>query len=235
MTRYLGLNNKDAWETNRKIYSSPVNAYYYIRPTFASNGNYEVVVANPPKFSVTRESSDGHFSIKETAVGGYYPSYTIVATNGYDMVRILSDGEVDISDTMTRAQAKALFKNQSAGITADGTYTNIRFQLYNSTTNAISTIYTVKETIIVDTKIPVYVSHAVEPTGFVNQLGFGTYYHSQNNVTGMTLTVTYRSDESPCDYLHYYFAGEDASTVPTTTMQTKMVSKEMVCMRQHFW
>ena len=41
----------------------------------------------------------------------------------------------------------------------------------------------------------------------------------------MTLTVTYRSDESPCDYLHYYFAGEDASTVPTTTMQTKMVSK----------
>lgn len=225
MTRYLGLNNKDAWETNRKIYSSPANAYYYIRPTFASNGNYEVVVANPPKFSVTRESSDGYFSIKETAVGGYYPSYTIVATNGYDMVRILSDGEVDISDTMTRAQAKALFKNQSAGITADGTYTNIRFQLYNSTTNAISTIYTVKETIIVDTKIPVYVSHTVEPTGFVNQLGFGTYYHSQNNVTGMTLTVTYRSDESPCDYLHYYFAGEDASTVPTTTMQTKMVSK----------
>ena len=66
MTRYLGLNNKDAWETNRKIYSSPANAYYYIRPTFASNGNYEVVVANPPKFSVTRESSDGHFSIKET-------------------------------------------------------------------------------------------------------------------------------------------------------------------------
>ena len=57
------------------------------------------------------------------------------------MVRILSDGEVDISDTMTRAQAKALFKNQSAGITADGTYTNIRFQLYNSTTDAISTIY----------------------------------------------------------------------------------------------
>lgn len=225
MTRYLGLNNKDAWETNRKIYSSPANAYYYIRPTFASNGNYEVVVANPPKFSVTRESSDGHFTVKETAVGGYYPSYTIVATNGYDMVRILNDGEVDISDTMTRAQAKALFKSQSAGITADGTYTNIRFQLYNSTTNAISTIYTVKETIVVDTKIPVYVSHTVEPAGFVNQLGFGSYYHSQNNVTGMTLTVTYRSDESPCDYLYYYFAGEDAATVPTTMTQTKMVSK----------
>lgn len=225
MTNYLGLNNKDAWETNRQIYSSPANAYYYIRPTFASNGNYEVVVANPPKFSVTRENSDGHFAVKETAVGGYYPSYTIMATNGYDMVRILNDGEVDISDTMTRAQAKALFKSQSAGITADGTYTNIRFQLYNSTTDAISTIYTVKETIVVDTKIPVYVSHTVEPAGFVNQLGFGSYYHSQNNVTGMTLTVTYRSDESPCDYLYYYFAGDDAATVPTTMTQTKMVSK----------
>lgn len=225
LSRYLGLNSKDAWETNRKIYSSPADAYYYIRPTFATNGNYEVVVAQPPKFSVTRESSDGHFSIKETPVGGYYSSYTIVAESGYDMVRILNDGDTDISDTMTRAEAKALFKNQSAGITKDGTYTNIRFQLYNSTTNAISTIYTVKETVVVDTKIPVYVSHSVEPTGFVNQLGFGSYYHSQNNVSGMTLTITYRSDESPCDYLHYYFAGEDAATVPTTTFQTKMTAK----------
>ena len=69
------------------------------------------------------------------------------------MVRILNDGDTDISDTMTRAEAKALFKNQSAGITKDGTYTNIRFQLYNSTTNAISTIYTVKETVVVDTNI----------------------------------------------------------------------------------
>lgn len=224
LTAYLGLNSKDAWETNRKIYSSPADNYY-IRPTFSNEGNYEVVVATPPKFSVTREASDGHFHIKETPVGGYYPSYTIVAENGYDMVRILNDGDTDIADIMNRSQAKALFKSQSAGITTDGTYENIRFQLYSSTTNAISSIYTVGETIKIDTKIPIYVSHTVEPNGFVNQLGFGSYYHSQNGVNGMSLTVTYRSDESPCDYLHYYFAGEDAQTIPTTTFQTKMVSK----------
>lgn len=227
LTQYLGLTNKDSWETNRKIYSSPANAYYYIRPTFSEKGNYEVVVAQPPKFSVTRDSSNGHFTIKETPVNGYYPSYTIVAegAGGYDMVRILNAGDTDISDTMTRNAAKALFKSQSAGITQDGTYTNIRFQLYNSTTNAISGIYTEKGPIVIDTKIPVYVSHSVEPAGFVNQLGFGSYYHSQNNVAGMTLTITYRSDESPCDHLTYYFAGKDASTEPTTTTQTKMVSK----------
>lgn len=223
LTTYLGLNDESRWETNRKIYST-IGTNYFIRPTFTSDGNYDVVVAAPPKFSVTRDATDGHFTIKETPVGGYYPSYTVVAEGapGYDMVRIIKSGETDIPDTMNRATAKALFKNGQAGITQDGVHTGIRFQLYNSTTNAVSSIYTVSEEIKIDTKIPVYVSHTVKPAGFVNQLGFGTYYHSQNNITGMTLTVRYHSEQSACEKLQYYFAGEDATVEPSTISTTRM-------------
>lgn len=230
MTTYLGLDNQSSWLSNRKIYSSP-GTEYYIQPTFTFNGagggNYEVVVATPPKFSVTRDASDGHFRVKETPAGGYYPSYTIVAEGapGYDMVRILESSDTDIPDTMDRLTAKGLFEYGQAGKTEDGTYNNIRFQLYNSTTDAVSSIYTVSEEIKIDKKIPVYVSHTVAPSGFVNQLGFGTYYHSQNNVTGMTITVQYRAEQSACEKLQYYFAGADATVEPATISTTRMTDK----------
>lgn len=220
---YAGLEpDQKKWKSTRKLYSRPGSGYE-IQPVFATGGNYEVILT-VPTFSVTRDTSNGKFTVEETPTGGYYSSYTIVAQNGYDMVRILGAGEGDIDESMSEADAVKLFSSGKAAITKDGTYKNIQFQLRDSKTGAISTIYTISEEIKIDNKVPEYFSHTVEPNKYVNQLGFGSYYHSQDNITGMTLTVTYRSEESPCEYLNYYFAGENAETVPATKWQTDMRS-----------
>lgn len=224
LTNYLNLQSEDKWRTNRKLYSG-VGTDYWIEPTFSDAGNYDVVVDALPRFTVTRDSADGRFYVKEKPVGisKLYPSYTVVAENGYDMVRLLlNNSDSDITESMTRAQALALFSKTSASITKDGTYNNVRFQLYNSETGAISSIYTITESITVDTNFPTYVSHSVEPAGFVNQLGFGSYYHSQNSSTGMTLKVVYKTQKSKCEYLYYYFAGEDAEQIPSVVTRVQM-------------
>lgn len=223
LERYAGLEpDQKKWKSTRKLYSRPGSSYE-IQPVFATGGNYEVILT-VPTFSVTRDTSNGKFAVEETPIGGYYSSYTIVAQNGYDMVRILGAGESDIDESMSEADAVKLFSSGKAAITKDGTYKNIQFQLRDSKTGAISTIYTISDEIKIDNKVPEYVSHTVEPNGFVNQLGFGSYYHSQDNITGMTLTVTYRSEESPCEYLNYYFAGENAETEPERKVQAQMHS-----------
>lgn len=218
------LNDKSAYTSNRKLYSS-AGTGYSITPTFRTDGNYRIVVNTPvPTFAVTRDAAKDNYHILEQPSGDWYSKYTIVADNEYDSVRILTGTQGDITDTMSRAEVEKLFKKDSDALTADGTYTNIRFQLYSTRTKAVTDIYTIPGPIKIDTKIPVYKSHAVAPAGLVNQFGFGSYYHSQNGQSAMILTITYHSDYSKCETLHYYFApeGTDASVRPDKTTDVRM-------------
>lgn len=218
------LNDKSAYTSNRKLYSSAGKGYS-ITPTFRTDGNYRIVVNTPvPTFAVTRDAAKDNYYILEQPSGDWYSKYTIVADNEYDSVRILTGSQGDITDTMSRAEVEKLFKKGSDALTADGTYTNIRFQLYSSKTKAVTDIYTIPGPIKIDTKIPVYKSHTVAPAGLVNQFGFGSYYHSQNGQSAMILTITYHSDYSKCETLHYYFApeGTSASAKPDKTTDVRM-------------
>lgn len=218
------LNDKSAYTSNRKLYSSAGKGYS-ITPTFRTDGNYRIVVNTPvPTFTVTRDAAKDNYHILEQPSGDWYSKYTIVADNEYDSVRILTDSQGDITDTMGRSEVEKLFKKGSDALTADGTYTNIRFQLYSSKTKAVTDIYTIPGPIKIDTKIPVYKSHTVAPAGLVNQFGFGSYYHSQNGQSAMILTITYHSDYSKCETLHYYFApeGTSASAKPDKTTDVRM-------------
>lgn len=218
------LNDKSAYTSNRKLYSSAGKGYS-ITPTFRTDGNYRIVVNTPvPTFTVTRDAAKDNYHILEQPSGDWYSKYTIVADNEYDSVRILTGSQGDITDTMSRSEVEKLFKKGSDALTADGTYTNIRFQLYSSKTKAVTDIYTIPGPIKIDTKIPVYKSHTVAPAGLVNQFGFGSYYHSQNGQSAMILTITYHSDYSKCETLHYYFApeGTSASAKPDKTTDVRM-------------
>lgn len=218
------LNDKSAYTSNRKLYSSAGKGYS-ITPTFRTDGNYRIVVNTPvPTFTVTRDAAKDNYHILEQPSGDWYSKYTIVADNEYDSVRILTGSQGDITDTMGRSEVEKLFKKGSDALTADGTYTNIRFQLYSSKTKAVTDIYTIPGPIKIDTKIPVYKSHTVAPAGLVNQFGFGSYYHSQNGQSAMILTITYHSDYSKCETLHYYFApeGTSASAKPDKTTDVRM-------------
>lgn len=218
------LNDKSAYTSNRKLYSS-AGSGYSITPTFRTDGNYRIVVNTPvPTFAVTRDAAKDNYRILEQPSGDWYSKYTIVADNEYDSVRILTGAQGDITDTMSRAEVEKLFKKGSDALTADGTYTNIRFQLYSTKTKAVTDIYTIPGPIKIDTKIPVYKSHTVAPAGLVNQFGFGSYYHSQNGQSAMILTITYHSDYSKCETLHYYFApeGTSASAKPDKTTDVRM-------------
>ncbi len=218
------LNDKSAYTSNRKLYSS-AGSGYSITPTFRTDGNYRIVVNTPvPTFTVTRDAAKDNYHILEQPSGDWYSKYTIVADNEYDSVRILTGSQGDITDTMGRSEVEKLFKKGSDALTADGTYTNIRFQLYSSKTKAVTDIYTIPGPIKIDTKIPVYKSHTVAPAGLVNQFGFGSYYHSQNGQSAMILTITYHSDYSKCETLHYYFApeGTSASAKPDKTTDVRM-------------
>lgn len=219
---YLGLQDPEAWETNRDIYS-PVGNTYYKKATFdnSQNQNYDVIVDGKQEFKVVRDNTENYFEVAETPVNGYYPSYTIVPKAPYTAVRVLKAGEGDIALNTLRETAEKPFTSGNKTIAENGKNMTITFQLLNENNHAISTVYSVTG-INIDSSMPVYQSHTATPTGLIHTFGFGSYYHSQGSETGMTIKVVYKGEVSPCTKLHYYFTGEDASVKPGTIISNNM-------------
>lgn len=221
---YLGLQDPEAWETNRDIYS-PVGNTYYKKATFdnSQNQNYDVIVDGKQEFKVVRDNTENYFEVAETPVNGYYPSYTIVPKAPYTAVRILKAGEGDIAINTPRDTAEKPFTSGNKTIAENGKDMTITFQLLNENNHAISTVYSVTG-INIDSSMPVYQSHTAETAGInmFGPVGFGSYYHSQNSEKAMTIKVVYKGEVSPCTTLHYYFTGEDASVKPGTITSSPM-------------
>lgn len=224
MRNYLGF---AGFVTDRQIYS-PAGTYT-ISPTFNDQkSNYTISTTGlGVEFTVGREDAakdvNYHFSA-EPGSNGYYPGLTITATGNYDKIRLLGAGDSDITATMLQSEAEGLFG--SAIVLPDMTNGTITFQMLDSSSGAITNIITLTG-INVDTTAPAYVSHTVSPNiSYFNEFKFGSYYHSQmidgQVVESVNITVSYKSDNSDCDKLYYFFADESGNPKGDLTREVKM-------------
>ena len=209
----------------RTLYSNP--GEYSIYPVIdTSKANY-LSTSPSAKFTVSRESGNGHYELQNSPVNGIYADLKIIATNDYDKIRLLDDGEGDIAESMSKASATALFDNVvSVPNMQDGT---VRIQMLNSSTGAITEIVTL-EHISVDRNCPSLESFSVTPAEKFNEFNFGTYYHAQEvdgiKVEAATLKFTYSSTGSECDKFYYEFLDEDGNVRGNITHEVKMTKDE---------
>lgn len=196
------------FDTARTEYSNPGS--YTIRPEFDSTGkNYIADASNlSASFTVLRLDGTNEYKLYGDVHGEYYNGLSISPTNGYTKIRRLS-GDSDIAEGTSPAAVSNLGWSQSIDI-EDMTDGTIRFQMM-SNSGAITRIVTL-EHINVDSHGPELVKAAVTPNNdikeYIKEYGFGSYYHSQNGIESITITLYYLSDESPCNNLHYYFVDE---------------------------
>lgn len=203
--QYLGFTGFD---TARTEYSNPGS--YTIRPVIDSTGkNYTADASGlSQSFTVLRLDGTNEYVLNGTMYGEYYNGLSISPTNGYTKIRRLS-GESDIAEGTSPEAVNNLGWSQSIDI-EDMTDGTIRFQMM-SNSGAITKIVTL-EHINVDSNGPELVKAVVTPNNdikeYIKEYGFGSYYHSQNGIESITITLYYLSDDSPCNNLHYYFVDE---------------------------
>lgn len=203
--QYLGFTGFD---TARTEYSNPGS--YTIRPVINSDGkNYTADASGlSESFTVLRLDGTNEYVLNGTMFGEYYKGLSISPTNGYTKIRRLS-GESDIAEGTSPDAVYNLGWSQSIDI-EDMTDGTIRFQMM-SDSGAITRIVTL-EHINVDSNGPVLVKTVVSPNNdimeYIKEYGFGSYYHTQNGIESITISLYYSSEESPCNVLHYYFVDE---------------------------
>lgn len=202
------------WDTTRTLYSPA--GQYTITPIFSSaDVNYSVDSTGiTSTFTVGRDSGDGRYKLSPEPINNYYPSLTITATGGtYDQIRLITDN-ADIAEGSNPSSVNGMFSS-SVTITDDMTNGTIMFQMLDLDTGAIT--YPVTLTgINIDGSGPTLVSYAVSPNiSYFNEFGFGAYYHAQNIdgilVESVDITFDYKTDDSECDKLIYYFADENGN------------------------
>ncbi len=212
MKQVIGFTGE--WNTTRTLYS-PAGSYT-ITPIFSdANVNYSVSATGVTStFTVGRDSGEGKFKLSPEPVNNYYPSLTITATGGtYDQIRLIKDG-ADIVEGSSPSDVASKF-SASVTITEDMTNGTIMFQMLDVDTGAIT--YPVTLTgINIDGSGPELVSYSVSPNvSYFNEFGFGAYYHAQNIdgvlVESVDITFEYKTDDSACDKLIYYFADENGN------------------------
>lgn len=213
--QYLGFTGFD---TARTEYSNPGS--YTIRPVIDSKGkNYTADASGlSESFTVLRLDGTNEYVLNGTLYGEYYNGLSISPTNGYTKIRRLS-GDSDIAEGTSPEAVYNLGWSQSIDI-EDMTDGTIRFQMM-SNSGAITKIVTL-EHINVDSNGPELVKAVVTPNNdikeYIKEYGFGSYYHSQNGIESITITLYYLSDESPCNNLHYYFVDENGNTSGETVV-----------------
>lgn len=202
------------WNTTRTLYS-PAGSYT-ITPIFSDTDvNYSVSATGVTStFTVGRESGEGKYKLSPEPVNNYYPSLTITATGGtYDQIRLITDG-ADIAEGSSPSDVASKF-SASVTITDDMTNGTIMFQMLDVDTGAVT--YPVTLTgINIDGSGPELVSYSVSPNvSYFNEFGFGAYYHAQNIdgvlVESVDINFEYKTDDSACDKLIYYFADENGN------------------------
>ncbi len=212
MKQVIGFTGE--WNTTRTLYS-PAGSYN-ITPTFSdSNVNYSVSATGvTSSFTVGRDSGEGKYKLSPEPVNNYYPSLTITATGGtYDQIRLITDNS-DIAEGASPSSVAGMFSS-SVTITDDMTNGTIMFQMLDVDTGAIT--YPVTLTgINIDGSGPELVNYSVSPNvSYFNEFGFGAYYHAQNIdgvlVESVDITFEYKTDDSACDKLIYYFADENGN------------------------
>ncbi len=202
------------WNTTRTLYSPA--GKYTITPTFSdANVNYSVSASGvTSEFTVVRDSGDDKYKLSPEPINNYYPNLTITATGGtYDQIRLITDG-ADIAEGSNPAQVNKSFSS-SVTITDDMTNGTLMFQMLDVDSGAIT--YPVTLTgINIDSTGPELVSYTVSPNiSYFNEFGFGAYYHAQTidgiKVESVDITFDYKTDDSQCDKLIYYFADEEGN------------------------
>ena len=225
-TTYLGFTG---WDTSRALYS-PAGTYN-VKPLFdESNSNYTISPSGiKGTFVVSREAGakDVNYLFDKEMINGYYPGLTITPTGKYNKIRLIESGDGDIPSTASRDEAEALFSNSIK--IPDMTDGKISFQLMGTSTGkgAVSEIITL-DNMNVDCNPPEYVKHSVSPNSkFFNKFDFGSYFHKQNidgkEVESATITVEYKSEDSACDKLYYFFADESGQPKGDSVRETMMV------------
>ncbi len=214
------------WNTTRTLYSAAGS--YSITPIFDdTNVNYSVSATGVTStFTVGRDSGDGKYSLSPEPINGYYPSLTITASGGtYDQVRLITDN-ADIAEGSSPATVNAMFSN-SVTITDDMTNGTIMFQMLDTDTGAIT--YPVTLTgINIDGTGPELVTYTVSPNiSYFNEFGFGSYYHAQiidgALVESVDITLEYKTEDSECDQLVYYFTDENGNVKSEFNGQVKLI------------
>lgn len=212
MKQVIGFTGE--WNTTRTLYS-PAGSYT-ITPIFSdANVNYSVSATGVTStFTVGRDSGDGNYKLSPEPVNNYYPSLTITATGGtYDQIRLITDG-ADIAEGSSPSEVASKF-SASVTITEDMTNGTIMFQMLDADTGAVT--YPVTLTgVNIDGSGPELVSYSVSPNvSYFNEFGFGAYYHAQSIdgvlVESVNITFEYKTDDSACDKLIYYFADENGN------------------------
>lgn len=220
--QYLGFSG---WSTARTEYSKPKT--YSISPVIDSTGkNYTVDASGLNKqFTVTRDDGSDAYTFDSEPVNGYYKGLNIIPAGGYTKIRRVSSPSDDIPEGSNPASVKAnsAWKNSiEIEDMVDGT---IYFQMM-SASGAITQIVT-RDHISVDTSGPVLKSVKVSPVSdikdYIREYGFGSYYHSQNGIESITITLTYESTESPCTYLHYYFVDDKGNASGETVVSFREI------------
>ena len=214
----LGFSNE--WTCGRTSIYSPASTYT-IEPKFGNATNYTLSGIPSASFTVARDAGDGHYELNGTPVNGIYPGLTISAKEGYDKIRVVSDG--DISASMSKSAAEALFSNYVT--IPNGKNQTIKIQMLKSSTGAITDIVTL-ENISVDWDGPELVSYTVSPNkSYFNEFGFGAYYHAQVidgvKIESVDINFIYSSDGSECDTLHYTFTDYSGNVISTGTAAMK--------------
>lgn len=221
--QYLGFTG---FSTARTEYSNP--GTYTISPVINSSGkNYTADASGlSASFTVSRLDGTNEYILDGDLFGGYYKGLSISPTNGYTKIRRINDGDGDIAEGTSTSTVNGLAWKSSIDI-EDMTDGTIRFQMM-SDTGAITEIVTL-EHINVDTKGPELKKIVVSPNNdikdYIKEYGFGSYYHSQDGIESIRITLSYSSDESACKYLHYYFVDDTGRTSGETLVpfQSQMV------------
>ncbi|MCM1170558.1 MAG: fibronectin type III domain-containing protein [Clostridium sp.] len=213
---YLGFTDwVTSWEKYKGYLSMP--QVYTIKADFSNPSNYAVDSKGvESSFTVNRDIAQKDVNYKfdrEPAPNGVYPGLIITAGGGYDLIRLLEDGEDDVFD-LDENTVKRLFKPTIDFTGKDINYIDktFRFQMLNSESGAVTTIENVK--LSIDTTGPEYVTHTVSPDlPYFNAFNFGSYYHSQQiggaEVPNMTITIKYSSEGSAPAELHYRYVDEN--------------------------
>lgn len=200
MRNYLGFSE---YSTSRRIYS-PKGSYDIYANFDESERNYVALGGTIRKtFTVTRDSGLTEYVLNGDLVNGYYKGLSISPTNGYTEIRRLKDGEGDVTEGASITWQKSLnIEDMKNG--------TIRFQM-KAPSGAITEIV-ILNNISVDTTGPELKSVSATTNSsigeYIREYGFGSYYHTQNSIESVAVTLSYTSQPSACTYLYYYFVDE---------------------------
>lgn len=204
---------------------SAANASYSVIPKFSGDGNYIVNTTNlEGSIAVTRDAAikDTNFTVSEKQTDTYYRDITISPTGDYNQIRLCSGDSDDVTDDTKLGGFKSSLTYADLGDMTDET---IYIQLRDSSSGAITNIGMIDH-LNIDKNAPKLIGFDIKPNDKLNIFNFGAYYKPQNDVNIVTFTFIYETDNSDCDFLHYYFEDKDGNRIGDTVADKKLICYE---------